>query len=81
MNTETQPALLVDPAQRIFKVARRNFVDPEIFEAEKERSSTGRGSISDIPRNCRSPEITSPGSVPVEVFSSPVTAKGSFAPC
>ena len=31
-----QPALLVDPAQRIFKVARRNFVDPEIFKAEKE---------------------------------------------
>src|SRR5258706_7575397 len=37
MNAETQPALLVDPAQRIFKVARRNFVDPEIFKAEKER--------------------------------------------
>src|SRR6266567_2966877 len=31
------PALLVDPAQRVFKVARRNFVDPEIYEAEKER--------------------------------------------
>ena len=38
MNADNaQPALLVDPAQRIFKVARRNFVDPEIYEAEKER--------------------------------------------
>ena len=36
MNAETQPALLVDPAQRVFKVARRNFVDPEIFKAEKD---------------------------------------------
>jgi p-cumate 2,3-dioxygenase alpha subunit len=38
MNADNaQPALLVDPAQRVFKVARRNFVDHEIFEAEKER--------------------------------------------
>lgn len=35
--TETQPAVLVDAEKGIFKVARRNFVDPEIFEAEKER--------------------------------------------
>jgi p-cumate 2,3-dioxygenase subunit alpha len=31
-----QPAILVDSAQQIFKVARRNFTDPEIFKAEKE---------------------------------------------
>ena len=38
MNADNaHPALLVDPAQRIFKVARRNFVDHEIFEAEKEK--------------------------------------------
>jgi len=38
MNADNaHPALLVDPAQRIFKVARRNFVDQEIFEAEKEK--------------------------------------------
>ena len=38
MNADNAPpALLVDPAQRIFKVSRRNFVDQEIYEAEKER--------------------------------------------
>ena len=38
MNADNaHPALLVDPAQRIFKVARRNFVDHEIYEAEKEK--------------------------------------------
>ena len=38
MNADNvHPALLVDPAQRIFKVARRNFVDHDIWEAEKER--------------------------------------------
>ena len=48
-----QPVLLVDPAQRIFKVARRNFVDPEIFKAEKElifdRSWLYLGHSSELP--------------------------------
>jgi p-cumate 2,3-dioxygenase alpha subunit len=32
-----EPAILVDQSKNIFKVARRNFVDPEILAAEKER--------------------------------------------
>ena len=55
MNAQNQqPALLVDPAQRIFKVARRNFVDPEIFKAEKElifdRSWLYLGHSSELPK-------------------------------
>jgi p-cumate 2,3-dioxygenase alpha subunit len=49
-----QPALLVDPTQRIFKVARRNFVDHEIYEAEKEkifdRSWLYLGHSSELPK-------------------------------
>ena len=49
-----QPALLVDPAQQIFKVARRNFTDPEIFKAEKElifeRSWLYLGHASELPK-------------------------------
>src|SRR3954469_10909499 len=49
-----QPALLVDPAQRVFKVARRNFVDHEIYEAEKEkifdRSWLYLGHSSELPK-------------------------------
>ena len=33
----SEPAVLVDPSKNIFKVARRNFVDPDILAAEKER--------------------------------------------
>lgn len=36
-NADHQPAILVDTATHTFKVARRNFVDPEIYRAEKER--------------------------------------------
>ncbi len=55
MNADNaQPALLVDPAQRIFKVARRNFVDHEIYEAEKEkifdRSWLYLGHSSELPK-------------------------------
>ena len=55
MNAHSQhPALLVDPAQRVFKVARRNFVDPEIFKAEKEmifdRSWLYLGHSSELPK-------------------------------
>ena len=32
-----EPAILVDQSKNIFKVARRNFVDPEILAAERER--------------------------------------------
>jgi p-cumate 2,3-dioxygenase subunit alpha len=32
-----EPAILVDPSKNLFKVARRNFVDPEILAAEKQR--------------------------------------------
>ena len=49
-----QPAILVDPAQQIFKVARRNFTDPEIFKAEKElvfeRSWLYLGHASELPK-------------------------------
>jgi hypothetical protein len=34
---QTRPAILVDSATHTFKVNRRNFVDPDIFEAEKEQ--------------------------------------------
>src|SRR5205823_13645381 len=55
MNADNaHPALLVDPAQRIFKVARRNFVDHEIYEAEKEkifdRSWLYLGHSSELPK-------------------------------
>ena len=55
MNADNaHPALLVDPAQRIFKVARRNFVDREIYEAEKEnifdRSWLYLGHSSELPK-------------------------------
>jgi len=32
-----EPAILVDQSKNLFKVARRNFVDPEILAAEKQR--------------------------------------------
>jgi p-cumate 2,3-dioxygenase alpha subunit len=32
-----EPAILVDPSKNLFKVARRNFVDPEILAAERQR--------------------------------------------
>lgn len=32
-----EPAILVDPSRGVFKVARRNFVDPAIHAAERER--------------------------------------------
>jgi p-cumate 2,3-dioxygenase alpha subunit len=55
MNADNvQPALLIDPAQRVFKVARRNFVDHEIYEAEKEkifdRSWLYLGHSSELPK-------------------------------
>ena len=34
---EDQPAILVDAATGTFKVARKNFVDEEILDAERER--------------------------------------------
>ncbi|MBR1252302.1 Rieske 2Fe-2S domain-containing protein [Bradyrhizobium sp. AUGA SZCCT0240] len=40
MNTtanSSEPAILVDQSKNVFKVARRNFIDPEILAAEKER--------------------------------------------
>ncbi|WP_210324490.1 aromatic ring-hydroxylating oxygenase subunit alpha [Chelatococcus reniformis] len=37
MERSEQPAIWVDEGQKFFKVARRNFVDPEIWQAEKER--------------------------------------------
>src|SRR5215471_6285805 len=49
-----QPAILVDPAQQTFKVARRNFTDPEIFKAERElifeRSWLYLGHASELPK-------------------------------
>ena len=33
----SEPAILVDQSKNVFKVARRNFIDPEILAAEKER--------------------------------------------
>ena len=36
-NSNDHPAILVDQARGVFKVARRNFVDPAIREAECER--------------------------------------------
>ena len=35
--TADDPAILIDPAQNSFKVARRNFVDRDIWQAEKDR--------------------------------------------
>jgi p-cumate 2,3-dioxygenase subunit alpha len=36
-SSRNAPAIMVDPENMVFKVARRNFVDPAIHEAEKER--------------------------------------------
>ena len=51
---QTRPAILVDSATHTFKVNRRNFVDPEIFEAEKEqifnRCWIYLGHASEIPK-------------------------------
>lgn len=37
MQHHSDPAILIDQAQQTFKVARRNFTDPDIFRAEKDR--------------------------------------------
>ena len=51
---QTRPAILVDSATHTFKVNRRNFVDPDIFEAEKEqifnRCWIYLGHASEIPK-------------------------------